>query len=53
MTKFDMPSKSDSEVVQEDVAEMLAGLNEMIAQPDGSVPAKDVIALFRKKHIQE
>ncbi len=52
MSKFNMPAKPLSEVVEEDVAALLAGIYEMIAQP-GTVPAKDVIALFRAKHIKD
>ena len=53
MTKFDMPTKPLSEQVNEDVSTMLEKLNEMMAQPDGTVPASDVIALFRDKYSKE
>ncbi len=50
-TKFDMQTKPVSEVVEEDVAEMLADLDKLIAKPDGTVTVEETLAVFRGKHI--
>lgn len=51
MTKFDMPTKPASELVEEGVAEMLAALDVLIAKPNGTVTFEEAIAVFRGKHI--
>lgn len=49
-SKFDMPTKPASEVVEEDVAEVLAAIDRLIANPDGTVTLEETLAAFRSKY---